>query len=201
MGMTPQHFHTIPTSFAILPLLTQISFLCLLVVCKGLWKAVWWVHFDVHRNDTTTLSHNPYTSFVILPLLTQICFLCLLVVCRGLWKAVWWVHFDVHRVWVIVVGGCNVQCTWLYWARCQTWSVLPVCRNCGDHGHCWVYVWYVWVCMVYGLFVMLNISYVVKFYCTLTAEHGRYGSMEDWGEQCWVPCSFSVYMNTVESGA
>ena len=52
MGTTPQHFHTIPTSCAILPPLTQICFVCLLVVCRGLWKAVWWVvlgvHVDVH---------------------------------------------------------------------------------------------------------------------------------------------------------
>ena len=40
MGMTPQHFHTIPTSCAILPLLTQICFVCLLAVCRGLWKSV-----------------------------------------------------------------------------------------------------------------------------------------------------------------
>ena len=40
-SVTPQHFHTIPTSCAILPPLTQICFVCLLVVCReGLWKAV-----------------------------------------------------------------------------------------------------------------------------------------------------------------
>ena len=44
MGMTPQHFHTIPTSCAILPPPTQICFVCLLVVCREeLWKAVGWV--------------------------------------------------------------------------------------------------------------------------------------------------------------
>jgi len=43
-GMTPQHFHVIPTSCTILLPLTQICFVCLLVVCReGLWKAVWWV--------------------------------------------------------------------------------------------------------------------------------------------------------------
>jgi len=37
MGMTPQHFHTIPTSCAILPPLTQI---CFVFICReGLWKA------------------------------------------------------------------------------------------------------------------------------------------------------------------
>ena len=45
MGMTPQHFHTIPTSCAILPPLTQICFVCLLVMCRGLWK---WVVLGVH---------------------------------------------------------------------------------------------------------------------------------------------------------
>ena len=40
------------------------------------------------------------------------------------------------------------------------------------------YVWYM-VCMV-----CWSISYVVKFYCAHAAEHGRYGSMEDWSEQC-----------------
>ena len=52
MGMTPQHFHTISTSCAIVLLLTQICFVCLLVVCRGLWKTVLWVvlglHVDVH---------------------------------------------------------------------------------------------------------------------------------------------------------
>ena len=55
------------------------------------------------------------------------------------------------------------------------WSVLPVCRNCGVHEQCWVYM----VCMVYGLYDVLGVlSYVVKF---AAAEHGRYGSMEDFG--------------------
>ena len=39
-SMTPQHFHTIPTSCAILPAQFQYA-MCLLVVCReGLWKAV-----------------------------------------------------------------------------------------------------------------------------------------------------------------
>ena len=54
MGMTPQQFHIIPTSCAILPLFAQIYYV--FVVCrKGLWKAVSGassggcvVHFDVH---------------------------------------------------------------------------------------------------------------------------------------------------------
>ena len=48
MGMTPQHFHTFPTPCAILPPLTQICFAFFLVVCRGLWKAVWWVVLGVH---------------------------------------------------------------------------------------------------------------------------------------------------------
>ena len=52
MGMTPQYFNTIPASCAILPPLTQLCFVCLLVMCRGLQKAVWWVvlgvHVDVH---------------------------------------------------------------------------------------------------------------------------------------------------------
>jgi len=48
MEMTPQHFHTIPTSSAILPTLTQICLVCLLVVCRGLWKAVLRVVLGVH---------------------------------------------------------------------------------------------------------------------------------------------------------
>ena len=54
-GMTPQHFHTIPTSCAICHHLHKYA-LCSLVVCReGLWKAVGWVvvgvyivHLDVH---------------------------------------------------------------------------------------------------------------------------------------------------------
>ena len=53
MGMTPQHFHTIPSSCAILLPLTQICSARFLIVCRGLWKAVWWevlgVHVDVHE--------------------------------------------------------------------------------------------------------------------------------------------------------
>ena len=50
MGMTPQHFHTIPTSCAILLPVTQICFVCL---WKGWGRhAVGWlvlgVHVDVH---------------------------------------------------------------------------------------------------------------------------------------------------------
>jgi len=40
--MTPQHFHTIPTSCAIFGHLHKQA-LCLLVGIGGLWKAVWWV--------------------------------------------------------------------------------------------------------------------------------------------------------------
>ena len=43
--------HTIPASCAILPPLTQIYFVCLLVVCRGLWKAVQWVVLGVHAGD------------------------------------------------------------------------------------------------------------------------------------------------------
>ena len=42
MGMTPQHFHTILTSCAICHRLHKYG-LCLLVACRGLWKAVGWV--------------------------------------------------------------------------------------------------------------------------------------------------------------
>ena len=52
-SMTPQHFHTIPTSCAILPPLTQVCFVCLLCAEKGCGRQ--WgrsggcvVHFDVH---------------------------------------------------------------------------------------------------------------------------------------------------------
>ena len=51
MGMTPQHFHTIPTSCAILPPLTQIW--SVLVMCReglvsGVGSGGCVVHFDVH---------------------------------------------------------------------------------------------------------------------------------------------------------
>jgi len=40
MGMTPQHFHTIPTSCVILPPLTQLCFVFVAVCKEGLWKAM-----------------------------------------------------------------------------------------------------------------------------------------------------------------
>ena len=76
---------------------------------------------------------------------------------RGLWKAVCWVSAGsaCWCAWGVgyVVGGCNVQCTWLYWAR-QMWSALACMQKLlspcmSSAGFVW-YVWYVWymVCMV-----------------------------------------------------
>ena len=54
MGMAPQHFHTIPTSCAILPPLAQICFLfvgCVqrrVVEGSGVGSGGCVVHFDVH---------------------------------------------------------------------------------------------------------------------------------------------------------
>ena len=44
------HHNTFTPSLHLVPfwLLTQICFVCLFVVCRGLWKAVWWVLVDVH---------------------------------------------------------------------------------------------------------------------------------------------------------
>ena len=50
-SMTPQHFHTIPTSCAILQPLTQICFVFVSVCREGLWKVSSGgcvVDFDVH---------------------------------------------------------------------------------------------------------------------------------------------------------
>jgi len=57
MGMTPQHFHTIPTSCAILPPLTQICFVfdtCVqrrVVQGSGIGSDGCVVHFYVHGDN------------------------------------------------------------------------------------------------------------------------------------------------------
>jgi len=59
MGMTPQHFHTIPTSCTILPPLTQIILCYLFVSCvqrkvvegSGVGSGGCVVHFDVHGSE------------------------------------------------------------------------------------------------------------------------------------------------------
>ena len=56
MGMIPLHFHTIPTSCAILPPLTQIYFVFVSCVQRvvegsGVGSAGSVVHFDVHGSE------------------------------------------------------------------------------------------------------------------------------------------------------
>ena len=91
------------------------------------------------------------------------------------------VFVDVHA-WEVgyVVGGCNVAIMYLLYWTWQIWSVLPECRNCGVYEQCWLCM----VCMVLWYMVCMvcwSLSYVVKLYCFIAAEHGRYGSMEDSG--------------------
>ena len=85
--MTPQHFHTIPTSCAILLLLTQIYFACLLAVCRGLWEAVWWVvlgvHVDVHGEWDTLWVTAMYNVLAILTMADMVCLACM----QKLWSA------------------------------------------------------------------------------------------------------------------
>ena len=85
--MTPQHFHTIPTPCAILLLLTQICFACLLAVCRGLWEAVWWVvlgvHVDVHEDWVTLWVTTMYNVLVILSMADMVCLACM----QKLWSA------------------------------------------------------------------------------------------------------------------
>ena len=72
----------------------------------------------------------------------------------------------MHGVWVMlwVAAMYNVLASYTEHDR---WSVLPVCRNCGDHEQCWV-------CMVYGLYGMME----YKLHCEIiAAEHG---SMDQW---------------------
>ena len=80
MGMTPQHFHTFPTSCAILPPLTQILF-AFVVVCRGgLWKAVWWVvlgvHVDVHGEWVMLWMATMYNVLAILSMAGMVCLAC-----------------------------------------------------------------------------------------------------------------------------
>ena len=80
--MTPQHFHTIPTSCAILPPLTQICFVCLLVVCRGLLKAVWWVvlgvHVDICMGEWVLLwVAAMYNVLAVLSIADMVCLACM----------------------------------------------------------------------------------------------------------------------------
>ena len=74
MGMTP-------TSCAILLLLTQICFVCLLVVCRGLWKAVWWVvlgvHVDVHGEWVILWVAAMYNVLAVLSMVDMVCLACM----------------------------------------------------------------------------------------------------------------------------
>ena len=74
------------------------------------------------------------------------------------------------------MDGCNVQCT--CYTEHGTLSCLytKTVETMSSAG----YVWYVRVCMVHGLYGMLEF----KLCCFIAAEHGRYGSIEDWSEQC-----------------
>ena len=87
MGMTPQHFHTIPTSCAFLLPLTQICSVCLLVVCRGLWKAVWWVvlgvHVDVHEDWVMLWVTAMYNVLAILSMADTVCLACMQKLCMG----------------------------------------------------------------------------------------------------------------------
>ena len=81
MGMTPQHLFTILTSCAILPLLTQICLVSLLVVCRGLWKAVWWVvlgvHVDVHGEWVMLWVAAMYNVLATLSMADMVCLACM----------------------------------------------------------------------------------------------------------------------------
>ena len=81
MGMTPQHFHTIPTSCAIWPPLTPICFACFLVVCRGLWKAVWWVvlrvHVDVDGEWVMLWVAAMYNVLAVLSMIDVVCLACM----------------------------------------------------------------------------------------------------------------------------
>ena len=72
-----------------------------------------------------------------------------------------------------VVVGCNAQCT------CYTehgrYGLSCLYAETVESMSSTVSVWYM-VCMV-----CWSLSYVVNF---SSAEHGRYGLMEDWSEQC-----------------
>ena len=94
-----------------LPPLTQRCFVCLLVVCRGLWKAVCWVvlgvHVDVH----------------------------------GEWVMLWVVAmYNVLAVlyWAWQIRMVSLACMQKLWSQ---WAVLAgsvwyVCRNCGVHEQC-----------------------------------------------------------------
>ena len=102
MGMT-QHFHTIPTSCAILPLPTQICFVCLLVVCRRLWKVVWWVvlgvHVDVHGECVMLWMAAMYNVLAILSIADMVC----RYVCRncGVHEQCWVCMVCMVRIWSV----------------------------------------------------------------------------------------------------
>ena len=109
MGMTSQHFHIIPTSCVILPLVTQICFVCLLVMCRGLWKAVWWVvlgvHVDVHWEWVILWVAAMYNVLAILSMADMVCLACM----QKLWSP-----------WAVLAGS-----VWYVWYTC-IWSVWYV---------------------------------------------------------------------------
>ena len=107
MGMTPQHFHTIPTSCAFLLPLTQICLVCLLVVCRGLWKAVWWVvlgvHVDVHEDWVMLWVAAMYNVLVILSMADAVCLACMQKLCMESMSSACWVCMVcmVYGVWSV----------------------------------------------------------------------------------------------------
>jgi len=111
MGMTPQHFHTIPTSCAILPPLTQICLVCLLVVCRGLWKAVWWgvlgVYVDMHGEWVMLWVVAMYNVLAVLSMADM--------VCRAMQK--------LWSPWAVLAG--SVWYVWYVWYTC-----IWVCLIC-----------------------------------------------------------------------
>ena len=77
LQLPPQQFYTIPTSCAILPPLTKICFAFLIVVCRGLWKAVWWVvlgvHVDVHGEWVMLWVAAMYNVLALLSMADVVC--------------------------------------------------------------------------------------------------------------------------------
>ena len=157
MGMTPQHFHTIPTSCAILLLLPHNALcVCLIVVQR------------VVEGSVVSACWCAWGMGYVVGGCGRQCGECMLM-CMGYGLCCGWLQCTMYLL--AILSMADMVCLACMQKLWRPWAVL------GMYG-----MWSVWYD---GVYVML--------WNLIVAEHGRYGSMEDWSEQCWIPCSFSVY--------
>ena len=128
--MTPQHFHTIPTSCAILPPLTQICYVfvsCVqirVVEGSGVSTGGCVVHFDVH-GEWVTYVVGCWNVVAILSMADLVCLECMQKLCSawavlglyGTWGLSYAVKF--YCCWNMADVG-RLLCVRLEWAKLST---------------------------------------------------------------------------------